>query len=291
MKLKLSSRLAETVQINPKRLANQDEITTQNELAARLRAAAIRHLEYADDIVARSFRGEYLAAATSNSSSYKTFLRSQGRNGQWATDIEAAALGELFGVNVVVSSEITTGKMARAPQDICIYRAADRNAHTVYIHNINNRHWYVNNNTLGDGNCLYNAFAQELQRILVQEESLTENQPSTRDSNNSTHQATTYHAAPISKTPITEFGLFARHQATDKQVIAHQYQIDIKAKVQAVVLKHPTPKQLEAELETEKSRIAKLSPAEQQQIADDYKFALKLARQDFVTEHAAMLMP
>ena len=133
--------------------------SSSNELqllaAKKLREAAINHLASSQGIMARSFRGEYLASQLGD---YKAFLQTQAQNNVWATYIEACALGEMFDHNVLV----TLYNDGKKQSTICLYRSERSNAPTITLCNSDNTHWYFDQNTLGDGNCLYNAFLQAL---------------------------------------------------------------------------------------------------------------------------------
>ncbi len=214
----------------------------QNELAPTLRQKAIQHLATADGVVAKGFRGEYLASGMGH---YQDFLRVQSQTGTWGTYIEASALGEAMGCHVVV----TPVKSGVQQNPICLYRASDDKAPTVHLYNADNAHWYVNTNTKGDGNCLFNAFAQALQTIVKPE------------------------LPSVSSTIVSpQFTSYKFRAVTNEaQVINHQHAIA------ASIRQHPTPSEVEATLQNEKVRIGKLSVAEQQQISDDHKFALAIA--------------
>lgn len=133
----------------------QDNDQLQKQIAPRLRQLAVDHLAKSNLTVAKGFRAEY---QNIGAGAYQSFLKRQAQNGAWGTDIEAAALGEALGCNVVVSS-VRNGEQ-RKP--FCLYRAGEESP-SVHLHNVNNTHWYIDGkDTLGDGNCLYNAFTQAL---------------------------------------------------------------------------------------------------------------------------------
>jgi hypothetical protein len=209
-------------------MSNEVEIQAQH--ASGLRALAIKFLRHSDHVVAKSFRGEYLASGLG---SYNAFLNEQAKDKTWGTYIEATALGAALNKNVVV----TPIKDGTKQDPICLYRAENQNEDTIHLFNRNNTHWFINEKTLGDGNCLYNAFAQSLQ--------------------GRTKQPTLF-----------------QH---DAEIIAHQKSIE-----QSISSQSP-PSTLKADLEKEKARISGLEPKEQEQIANDYKLALKLASTASVT--------
>ncbi len=129
----------------------------QRKAAVQLRENAIDHLRNGKGVVARAFRGEYVASGLGH---YSDFLDRQSKDKAWGTYLEATAIGEKYNLNVIVTP-VTNGK---AQEPICLYRPEDENAPTVHLYNDNNVHWRSANDpehTLGDGNCLYNALAQE----------------------------------------------------------------------------------------------------------------------------------
>lgn len=223
---------------------NQNDFIVQRQLAPKLRQAAIHHLAFGKGIVAQAFRGDYVPCDSAMKlKSYSAFLQQQKQNGAWGTYLEFMALGELFNFNVVVSDE-------HAPAPYCLYRATE-GAPTVHLTNEGNRHWSVNGRTLGDGNCLYNAIAQEFQRIVGPRKSSADTQSISPE-----------------VTAINSGSFFT----TKKE--------DVIAKQKAIldsIAKQPTPAELAQDLEREANRISQLHPDEQKQIADDYLLALSLA--------------
>jgi hypothetical protein len=230
---------------------SQSDATIQQSLAPRLRKKAIEHLANGQGVVSRSFRGEYLASGHGN---YQPFLVKQAQQGTWGTYIEATALGELLDCNVVV----TPVKKGVEQAPFCLYRAADDQAPTVHLFNSNNTHWYVKSSTptLGNGDCLYNAFAQALKMEAAPELRFTE-KPSSPHAN-----------------------VQQRFLSSKPTVIADNAAIKLQRDIETAIAVHPTPANLESELRQEKIRINHLPAKEQQQIADDHHFALKLAYEE-----------
>lgn len=226
---------------------NQDEIHVQNALASILRRKAVEHLARNQGTVAKGFRGEY---SKIDSKGHQEFLSTQSRNGVWGTYIEATALGEALDCHVVV----TPVKKGVEQEPICLYHASDTKAPIVHLYNSDNVHWYVKSEksgekpTKGDGNCLFNAFAQALKRLVMPE------------------------LKPAS-TQILSQGLF-KSSPESEVVIQHQQ------KIAAAIRKQPTPAQLEEQFQSEKTRISRLSPQEQKQIKDDHQYALTLAKEE-----------
>ena len=125
-----------------------------------------------------------------------------------------------------------------------LYRAENDNAPVMEIENQNNTHWCINGRTLGDGNCLYNSVAQWLQT------ECNKLQPQKTSQSNSTF-----------------------FDGENQQVIKSQ-----EMRLRNLVKDAPKPSELEQNLEFHKQRVSNLSEPEQQQIANDYKAAIKLAR-------------
>ncbi|MBB72031.1 MAG: hypothetical protein CMF50_06495 [Legionellales bacterium] len=238
---KFTNNLKKTTDIDPCELARVYQFKAQELFAPTLRAAAIKHLAEGNGPVARGFRGEYLNV---DSAGYQHFLTKQRRNRAWGTYIEATALGELTGCNVVV----TPIRNGEHQSPICLYRAADSNAPTVHLYNSNNTHWFVDGSTRGDGNCLYNAFAQAFQTIARKDLPVT---AFTRDESQVNQK------------------LFSK--AKQQTTIEQQRQLD------QAIARAWTPDELEANLKAEQERMSKLPAAEQAQIRADYEYGLKLA--------------
>ncbi len=250
-------------------LIRLDEIAAQKRVAAVLRKAAIDHLRKGKEVVARSFRGEYLASGLGH---FEPFLKEQARDGAWGTYIEATALAEMMGCHLVV----TPVKSGVPQEPICLYRAANENAPKIELFNSNNTHWYVNNKTLGDGNCLFNALTQAVQeKIRVKPlpvKTFAVEAPTVK--------------VPASELPVvkaktpslagkpSEVGLFNQVNQ-EAQTIAEHQQAILDA-----ILKQPTPSELKAQSQRETERIARLPLPEQKQIAEDYQMALRLAKEE-----------
>ena len=234
---------------------NVDETSIQTRLAARFRKLAIDNLDTGSGVVAKSFRGEYVNL---NSGDFSAFLAKQSKPGVWGTYLEATSLGEALGCHVIVTP-VKEG-IYQAP--ICLYRASDEKAPTVNLYNSNNTHWYVNEKTMKDGNCLYNAFAQAIQTVI----------------NPKLSRAIDHAAAPMEQTlaHTTFFNTEQKNHSMKEELITIKYQQTILESIQ----NHPTPQELESDCLKEQTRISGLPKSEQAQIANDYLLALKLARED-----------
>lgn len=243
--------------------SNPDDV--QFLLQKKLRQLAIEHLRTANTPLACAFRAEYgIAAAQILEPNWQAFLDKQSRNAAWGTYIELAALGELFDMDVTVSC--INGKHESKP--FCVHRASDDAHHkpSVHLYNQSNCHWFVPGGTRGDGNCLYNAFAQLL-RTFVKPKPVPISVPDKKDE-------------PVLQTKASFFG----SNCVEQKSIQLQYGIE------QAIAKQRTPKQVEQDFEVEKARLAKLSSEEQQQIAEDYKLALALARDELKAVGSADVM-
>jgi len=204
-------------------------LALQQQTARVLRKLAIEHLQTSKTPVAEAFRAEYVAAQLGPQ--VNEFLKAQSKNQAWGTYIEATALAERFGVHLVVLPI----KNGVEQEPVSLYRTENDNAPVIILRNKDNQHWESRNgSTLGDGNCLYNAFAQELKLISNQDLQID--------------------------------------NAETKQAVQQQQQA-----FNTYIKSQPKPSVVKQVLENEKARIAKLSPEEQQQIADDHAYALQLA--------------
>lgn len=146
----------------------------QEILGAFLRALAVKHLENGGTEITRTIRDQYNAIISEidtkepgDEASFETFLTNQSKNGVYATDLLANSLAELLGVTYK-STAVDSNHMSRENQNITYtgYAAPTANAPVVHLFNQTNVHFFVTegdfNSTLGDGNCLYNGFAQNL---------------------------------------------------------------------------------------------------------------------------------
>lgn len=241
--------------------------TLQRRLAPILRKEAIEYLRNSDDPLAKNFRGDYLYAGKyligGKTDDYQEFLQVQARNRTWGTYIELTAIGAALGCHVVVTPVI--GGVTQEP--ICLYRAADANAPTIKLYNKDNVHWYFKSSasTDGDGNCLYNGVGEALQEEVAPElaanaqpEVVTNAQPEARQPNVANLVSQSFF-----KTPNDQEATIERQRA-----------------IEQAIAQHPTPAEVEANYLQEAMRISRLPKEEQQQIADDYKLALALARED-----------
>lgn len=169
--------------------------------------------------------------------------------------------------------DVTVSCINRAHESkpFCVHRASDA-AHpkpSVHLYNHSNSHWSApGGSTRGDGNCLYNAFAQLLRTFVKPKPvSISVPVPDKKDE-------------PVLHTKASFFG----NNSVEQKSIQLQHGIE------QAIAKQRTPTQVEQDFEVEKVRLAKLSSEEQQQIAEDYKLALALARDELQVVESADIM-
>jgi len=151
----------------------------QKILAPFLRSLAIRHLQFGNTDLAKGFRNEYEAVFANldkreegDIRSLDGFFRQQSQSYVYAKDIEAVALAEALGLTLAVTrvnEDLSAIEPARS------YRVEPTpNAYTVHLFNLHNNHFFIHektyDSTIGDGNCLYNGFAQHLRQFVLYED-------------------------------------------------------------------------------------------------------------------------
>jgi len=230
----------------------ENSVQLQQLWAPTLRASAIKHLAESDSPVGQGFRGEYGFTKTSRTDTYQTYLEKQAKNGTWGTDIELISLSEDYQVNVVVTS-FTKGVPS---EPFVLHRVDNPEAPLIHLFNVDNKHWSYNNETLGDGNCLYNAFAQALGAIHRQNNPVFENK--------------SYTNAEL----LQSHGVFETHSVTKSESAVLRSQ---ENRFNELIQKAPTSSELKQDFLQEGRRISQLSTNEQQQIANDYEYSLDVA--------------
>ena len=223
--------------------------TVQDTLAPILRKRAVEHLRTAQTVAAKGFRGEHLAAGEGP---FEDYLQKQSQNGAWGTDLEAIALGESLGCNIVVTS--INSKRANATWPLH-FESTD--APTIHLYNDNNYHWTNDPDswTKGEGNCLYNAFAKAMQQQVNEQSTITS-------------------ASPTAS--LHSFLYNEKQAAAEKKILAKQELI--QAAIQTAIKNHQTPAEREQQYQEEQQRLSALPSSEREQIAADYRLALKLAQ-------------
>ena len=140
-----------------------DEEGLQVILAPYLRAAAIKHVKTSEG--SQYFRTQLIR--NYGQQGLDSYLKTQSRNTVFGADEEAKALAELFDAAL----ELT---VIYAGSSSYSYVAREATGPIVHIYNQINHHWYIYKDepagTIGDGNCLYNSFAQILRLNLITED-------------------------------------------------------------------------------------------------------------------------
>lgn len=228
---------------------NTNKEALQIQFAPVLRKMAIDHLRHGDGVVARGFRGESSAIKMGADD----FLNSQERNGEWGTYIEATALAEILGCHLVVTTK--TGTFG-------LYRAEDDNAPVVQLTNFSNTHWaHKDEHTLGNGNCLYNAFALALQDLTTEAE---------------VKDKTQQKSAEASSLSTSRGTLFNSSSPTNIEVRAIAEQQERLEMFNRTISKFDKPSEVDKKARAEEERMAKLSPEKRKQIESDHAMALDM---------------
>lgn len=179
-----------------------DERYTQFRLARPLRSAAIAHLRYGETPRMIGFRDCYNGLYKDKFTSHDldSYLAHHNKNGVWGTEAQATALGDFFDFTVIVT-EVADGE-ARPPYKL---HETDPSRPTIHLYNSNNTHWYFyegqGNKTIGDGNCLYNAFAQALRQLYFLEEA-----------NKKIKQPTSDRIAPDTETAVSDITTLSKEE-------------------------------------------------------------------------------
>lgn len=149
--------------------------TTENQiqtiLAPFLRDVTINHMRNSElSEYAIAFRTAFLQRL--EPTDLLEYLTLQARNREWATEVEAGALADLLDMRV----KITTVNDGVPQTPFVVGLENDSREPLVHLYNENNTHWYLyegqSYRTIGDGNCLYNAFAQIIWHMVRNENQL-----------------------------------------------------------------------------------------------------------------------
>jgi hypothetical protein len=147
-----------------------DNVTVQGQFRKILRAQLIEHLRTGKTRVATHFRNNYKDYVVKDlpkteliifPDTFEEYLIQQSKEREWGTYVDAAVLGEIYGVNVEVAEVDRQKKITRK----YFIHSEDTNTTTVLLYNTDNAHWFVDEKTQGGGNCLFNAFSQALRQL------------------------------------------------------------------------------------------------------------------------------
>lgn len=96
---------------------------------------------------------------------WNTYLRTHSRNAEYATDVQLKILGQLFDLNIQITD------ISPRRTNIYVIPTETPNAPLVEFYCEQNNHYYINeggySETIGNGNCGYNGFAQWLKLLLL----------------------------------------------------------------------------------------------------------------------------
>jgi hypothetical protein len=243
-------------------IATMREAEVQQAYAAQLRHVATTNLTRVIDAEA------FAAVAAANTdglralwqgcdATLKAFVQRQSKDQQWGTYLEAIALAKVLNVHLVVTTRNSTSGEEKM---FCLHRTADDNAPVIHLYNNDNVHWYFDPkvNTRGDGNCLYNAFAQALQSQLRAELRPTSTTTAVTDSQ--------------------LLGLYGVCSTTAEQRAVALQKQEHAQRVQAAIAKALTPREQQMLDAQWTDKFANQWPdSVRQQIMQDFKLALQAA--------------
>lgn len=148
-----------------------DPQTVQEELAGSLRAIAVHQLRTSNKPKTKLLREKgrlngftdiRIDTTVYPKVTYAEFIAAMQRDKQWATDDLAIVLGEALGMSVYI-------QMDNNEFSYVAYEAGSE-APVINLTNKGNVHWtFSDKPTMGDGNCLFNAFALGLHHLVGKE--------------------------------------------------------------------------------------------------------------------------
>jgi hypothetical protein len=137
-----------------------DELSLQQLLAPFLRTRATNFIRESDDFA--SFRSEFIKEHGHDA--FNDFLTEQNTNFVYGTDELARALAISFNLSLQITT-LTDPPFSYAARD------AEHTRPVVILYNQPESHWYIYEDhpedTLGDGNCLFNSCAQILRNSIL----------------------------------------------------------------------------------------------------------------------------
>jgi predicted phage tail protein len=166
----------------------------QKILAPRLRAVMVQHFNYIEsqadgwpyqfymNFIHREIDGNH----NDPEDAYKKYIAAHAQDKTWGTYAEAMALAELFDLSLVFYLVDKREDMGERRGDPSVMRKAAPGNGVVTLYCVNIRHWYLvygnPDETYGDGNCLYNAWAQALRQLAVHQKYADKNRDQSRSS-------------------------------------------------------------------------------------------------------------
>ncbi len=152
------------------------EVDLQTILAPFLREIAIQHLENGETEYVSEFRKRYNevigkvdVTEPGDEPDIENFFTEQKKPYIYATDIAAGALAEKIGVTFACT-QVDTNNLAISRPYI-YYHSNNENTPIIHLYNRPNDHFFIIDgdytSTFGDGNCLYNGFAQLIRQFCL----------------------------------------------------------------------------------------------------------------------------
>jgi hypothetical protein len=156
-------------------LLRADDDILQRTLAPILRKYTMKHLRDLNNKYSLDFA---LSAPVSGMAEYQdleAYYKWQETNSNWASYIEAGALADLFNITALAAMSTThindRGEATITHGNTWPLKVASENRPVMRFYNVNDTHWYCHEYssgmTIGDGNCLYNAFAILSRQIIL----------------------------------------------------------------------------------------------------------------------------
>jgi hypothetical protein len=159
-----------------------EENDLQTILAPFLRKIATNHLEFGATERSTAIRDQYdqvmsgldaVDLEAGDAVTFSAFLVEQRKNTVYGTDLAAGALAEVLGVTFACTQ--VDGETYKAiGEPFVYYKDPAKNASIVHLYNQPGTHFFIHeghySSTVGDGNCLYNGFAQVMRQFVLQEE-------------------------------------------------------------------------------------------------------------------------
>ena len=104
---------------------------------------------------------------------FENYLQHQAQNTIWGEDVDAASLADLLDITMIVTLVSIDSEGRYAEHLTYKVRECSEDRPSIHCYNADRNHWFFYpvsySETIGDGNCLYNAFAQSLRQIILLE--------------------------------------------------------------------------------------------------------------------------
>lgn len=104
---------------------------------------------------------------------FDEYLQHQARDTIWGEDVDAASLADLLDITMIVTPVSLDSEGHYAEHLTYKVRECSQERPSIHCYNADGNHWFFYSKsyheTISDGNCLYNAFAQSLRQIILLE--------------------------------------------------------------------------------------------------------------------------